>query len=221
MAIRLPLFPLSVVLFPGAILPLHIFEPRYRRMLADCLEGDGRFGILPVSPGGTVPPAGTIGCVAEIAQVQPLPDGRSNIITRGGERVRLVAVVDAGTPYYMGEVEPVLDDAESDPGTDQLAALRALHARYAELLQRVTDREAEVGELPDDPVEASFVAAGLVECELPRKQRMLATRSTAERVGLLLQVYPPLIAALEDAVTVHERARTNGKGHHHPDIDGP
>ena len=83
---RLPVFPLAVVLFPGTPLPLHIFEPRYRRMLADCLAGDRRFGITPPGQAGEAPDPGMVGCIAEVRVNQQLPDGRSNIVVLGGER---------------------------------------------------------------------------------------------------------------------------------------
>ena len=93
MPFRLPIFPLSVVLFPGTPLPLHIFEPRYRKMLADCLAGDRRFGITPAGKDDAMPEPGTVGCIAEVRVNQELPDGRSNIIVFGGERFVLTAAV--------------------------------------------------------------------------------------------------------------------------------
>ena len=90
---ELPIFPLPLVLFPGGSQPLHIFEPRYRQMLADCLAGDRRFGIAYVAAPAaniidTVPSPGDVGCVAVILSSQQLPDGRANIITKGEMRFR-------------------------------------------------------------------------------------------------------------------------------------
>ena len=87
---ELPIFPLSVVLFPSVPLPLHIFEPRYRQMLGDIRAGNNFFGLSYFDPSTTekeIPPAGHIGCVAEVTESQPLPDGRSNILTIGLIRV--------------------------------------------------------------------------------------------------------------------------------------
>ena len=106
MPVRLPIFPLSVVLFPGTPLPLHIFEPRYRRMLADCLQGDRRFGITPAGQDDAPPAAGTVGCVAEIRVNQELPDGRSNLIVLGGERFVLTRTLDDEAPYFVAMVQP-------------------------------------------------------------------------------------------------------------------
>ena len=100
---RLPLFPLDVVLFPGELLPLHIFEPRYRRMLADCLEGDQQFGLTAAS----APGPGSIGCVARIRAAEPLADGRSNIVVVGGRRFGVRALLAEDTPYLVAAIEEV------------------------------------------------------------------------------------------------------------------
>src|SRR5918998_514188 len=104
---ELPLFPLPIVLFPGVPVPLHIFEPRYRRMLADIRVGDSLFGLSFFDASESdmdIPPAGHLGCVAEVTEVQAMPDGRSNIITIGLIRYRVEAYVERGAPYLIGEV---------------------------------------------------------------------------------------------------------------------
>ncbi|MGZ5494918.1 MAG: LON peptidase substrate-binding domain-containing protein, partial [Thermoanaerobaculia bacterium] len=102
----LPLFPLpSVVLFPNVFLPLHIFEPRYRQMLADSLAGDSCFGMV-YHPEGAADgqiPRGQIGCVAHVEKTETLPDGRSNIVVLGGDRFRFEELVERDKPYYVGE----------------------------------------------------------------------------------------------------------------------
>src|SRR2546421_5558327 len=110
MARELPIFPLPIVLFPGTPQPLHIFEPRYRELLADCLAADRRFGIADVpaepAPGSeSLPRAGDVGCVALIQKTQGLPDGGSNILTVGGRRFLLVDWVGSDRPYRLGRVE--------------------------------------------------------------------------------------------------------------------
>src|SRR5262249_50645622 len=102
---RLPLFPLPLVLFPGVPLPLHIFEPRYRIMLADCLEGDREFGIV-FRPDGVAErdlPTGHVGCVAHVETTELLPDGRSNVIVRGTDRFVLDRYLDSARPYFMAD----------------------------------------------------------------------------------------------------------------------
>src|SRR2546428_6852425 len=106
---ELPIFPLPIVLFPGAPQPLHIFEPRYRELLADCLAADRRFGIAYVPaeypPGSEpLPRAGDVGCVALIQNTQGLPDGRSNILTGGERRFVLVDWVGSGRPYRLAHL---------------------------------------------------------------------------------------------------------------------
>ncbi|MDX2194762.1 MAG: LON peptidase substrate-binding domain-containing protein [Gemmatimonadales bacterium] len=217
MAHRLPLFPLGLVLFPGVPLPLHIFEPRYRQLLADCQAGDGRFGILAATEAGP-PVPGAVGCIAAIRGVQPLADGRSNVVVTGERRFLLTRYLDEGTPYYLGMVEEFDDEPGTEPSSAAAADLRD-HARaYADLLGRLGDREAEPLELEADPEALSFQVASLLEVDLAIKQQLLAVRDTAERAERLLALLPRLTAALREAVAVHEGARTNGKGGHHPDI---
>lgn len=115
---RLPLFPLPVVLFPGAVMPLHIFEPRYRRMVARCLEYDRRFGLLYHDADRMGPferTTGRVGTVAEIGEFRILPDGRSLLLAQGVERFRIVDGIESDTPYLEALVEP-LDDAPAAPG---------------------------------------------------------------------------------------------------------
>ena len=115
MPFRLPIFPLSVALFPGNPLPLHIFEPQYRRMLADCLAADRRFGITPTSQDPDPPEPGAVGCVAEVRVNQELPDGRSNIVVVGGSRFVLSHLLDESLPYLVGLVQAFEDDAGTEP----------------------------------------------------------------------------------------------------------
>src|SRR6478609_7401129 len=110
---RLPLFPLSVVLFPGTPLPLHIFEPRYRQMLADCLAADRRFGITPAGAQREAPDPGVVGCTAEVRVNQELPDGRSNIVVLGGERFVVSQLLQEPHPYLTATVEPFEDEPDS------------------------------------------------------------------------------------------------------------
>lgn len=115
---RLPLFPLPVVLFPGAVMPLHIFEPRYRQMVARCLEYDRRFGLLFHDADRMGPferTTGRVGTVAEIGEFRILPDGRSLLLARGVERFRIVDGIESGTPYAEALVEP-MDDALAAAG---------------------------------------------------------------------------------------------------------
>jgi Lon protease-like protein len=209
---RLPLFPLNVVLFPGTALPLHIFEPRYRKMLADCLGGTRRFGIAAPGSGGETPDRGSVGCVAEVKANEQLPDGRSNILVAGGARFVVREVTIGPEPYFTGLVEEFEEEGGTLPAADAVRELRERFAEYFRTLRLLNDTEPEEPSLPDAPTALSFAVAAAVECEPAAKQKLLATRSTRERVTLLLRMLPGLTRQLEAALHVHRRAHSNGKG---------
>jgi Lon protease-like protein len=215
---RLPIFPLSAVLFPGTPLPLHIFEPRYKRMLADCLATDRRFGITPVRAARETPEPGAIGCVAEVRVNQELPDGRSNIVVLGGTRFVLSRLLDESLPYLVALVQPFDDDPDTEPSAEETAAVRELFMRYFAGLRQLNDSEPEEPALPDDPLSLSFQVSGAIDCDAGVKQRLLAERSTARRVAALTLLLPVLTSAVEAGLKVHRRAHTNGKGGTAPDI---
>src|SRR5687767_10058110 len=210
-AYRLPLFPLQVVLFPGTALPLHIFEPRYRQMLADCLAGSRRFGVTPAGAASDSPDPGMAGCVAEVKANEQLPDGRSNILVMGGARFVLRHVFAAPEPYYTGLVDEFEEDGGTMPAADAVKDLRERFSEYFRVLRLLNDTEPEEPSLPDPPVALSFAVAAAVECDAPTKQGLLITRSTRERVTLLLRMLPGLTRQLEAALHVHRRAHGNGK----------
>jgi Lon protease-like protein len=211
----LPLFPLAVVLFPGATLPLHIFEPRYRRMLADCQVGDGRFGILPADPVSEAPPVGTVGCVAELRAVQPRADGRANILVAGARRFLLDRYADEPTPYLVGAVTE-FDDTSDAVDSGALERLRSAYLAFASLRGEVTDSEADAP--PSDPGTLSFHVAAALDLDTAEAQRLLELRSTAARVTRLLELMPAASAAAVRAARVRRRARGNGTGTHRPDV---
>jgi Lon protease-like protein len=218
MATRLPLFPLSVVLFPGTPLPLHIFEPRYRLMLADCLAGDRRFGITPPGVDDAAPEPGTIGCTAEVQVNQELPDGRSNIVVLGAERFVVKQVLEEGAPYHVAKVQPFDDEPGTAPDEDRTARLRQLFTSYSALIRELSDIEPEEAHLPEEPLPLSFHVAAGIDVDTGVKQRLLVERSTARRVDALLLVLPALSTAVERALVVHRRAHGNGRGNAHPSI---
>ena len=213
--VGLPLFPLTLVLFPGALTPLHIFEPRYRRLLADAAEGDHRFVILPPGPSGGAPEPGTVGTIALIRAIQPLPDGRSNVVVSGQERVALTAVLASDTPYLVGETERLPDRLEIQvPTPADQNAMREQAERYAAALATISDLVPEA-ELSNDPAEQTFQIAALLEWDFETKRSFLAIRSARERVTRLLAALPELVQDIEARAATHEKARTNGHGTHH------
>jgi Lon protease-like protein len=213
---RLPVFPLSVVLFPGTPLPLHIFEPRYRRMLADCLAGDRRFGITPTGALHEAPDPGSVGCTAEVRVNQELPDGRSNIVVLGGDRFVVRAVVDDPAPYHVAEVRTFEDEPGTAPAPERTTLLRETFTRYATMLRELSDVEPLPPELPDEGLPLSFHVSAGIDVEAAVKQRLLVERSTARRVEALLVVLAAVSAGVERALDVHRRAHTNGRGHKRP-----
>jgi Lon protease-like protein len=211
----LPIFPLPLVLFPGAALPLHIFEPRYRELLADVRRGDGRFGIV-LATGGPERelPRGTVGCVAEVQEVHPLPDGRSNVLVEGAERFAFEEYVESPASYFVGEVtayedEPV-EDAEELRALD--AGVRTLFARVARAARAIADDRDPLPELPADPALLSFRVASLVDLDTDVRQRLLASRAPTDRLREIDDLLSRAADGIEERASVHVRARSNGHG---------
>lgn len=214
---RLPLFPLPLVLFPGVPLPLHIFEPRYRIMLSDCLEGDREFGIA-FRPDGVAErdlPMGHIGCVARVESTELLPDGRSNVIVRGIDRFVLDRYLDSARPYFMAEASNY-DDAHEPPLTLEPSAerVRALFLRVGTAARTLQDDPDALPTLPDDPALLAFAVAALIDMDAPARQRLLASRSPSGRLRDIELLLSPAVDSLERRATVHVRAKSNGHGPH-------
>lgn len=224
MARDLPIFPLPVVLFPGVPQALHIFEPRYRRMLVDCLAGDRRFGVAYVTPSAAdpdpVPAAGRVGCIAHIHHTEQLPDGRSNIVTAGERRFVIEAWLDADRPYRVARVREFAD-AEEDPVEVALvaAAVRQAFDRLLEALAVLADGTPEGSELPSDAEEMSFRVAAALDLDPQAKQSLLETRSTLSRLRRLGSLLAALGGDAEQRAVVHRRARGNGKGGSRPQVE--
>lgn len=220
MARELPIFPLPLVLFPGATQPLHIFEPRYRALLADCLDTDRRFGIAYAAPDKSSDPApspapGDVGCVAHILTTQALPDGRSDILTTGEQRFLLLEWLATDRPYRMARVEEFADEPPPEPSEAEGLAgeVRRDFVRVIEAL------EQDAPELPVDPEALSFRVAATLELEASGKLALLAIRSTTVRLRRLAALLQPLAADAERRAEIRHRARSNGKGGAHPQIE--
>jgi Lon protease-like protein len=214
---QLPLFPLPLVLLPGTALPLHIFEPRYRQLLADLVEGDKRFGIVRLSEGAAeleIAP-GTVGCVAEIVNSERLPDGRSNIVVRGAERFAFVSFVPSPHPYHVCRAELIEDEFEIGGELDGLAEqVRDTFRRVARAARTLSDDPDPLPELPDDAAGLSFAIASMIDVGLDGRQEILASRSPLERLRLLDQVLSSALGAIVARAQAHTLAKTNGRGAH-------
>jgi ATP-dependent Lon protease len=214
---HLALFPLPVVLFPGTSLPLHIFEPRYRRMLSDSLEGDRRFGIVPLRDGADerAIAAEMVGCVAQIVSTEALPDGRSNIVVQGAERFELLAIVPSGAPYLVCRAGPYDDEAASQSEMVALAdRVRGVFQRVAKAARALSDDPDPLPSLPSDPTLLSFAIASMIDLDLDSKRRQLASRSPGERLQQLDDILTPALDALGIRARVHTLAKSNGQGSH-------
>jgi ATP-dependent Lon protease len=214
---QLPLFPLPLVLFPGVPLPLHIFEPRYRQLLLDVRLSDNLFGVSYLNPEESdqqTPAPGHVGCVAEVTEVQPLPDGRSNVLTIGLIRYRLESYIERGDPYLVGEVSFFEDETESD----ELLARRAQEVsatflRIARAVRILNDDRAGLPELPDaDPERLSFLIAAAMDLDAQIKQELLELRFASERLKRLGDLLAQAVRGYEERARVHDIAKGNGHG---------
>jgi Lon protease-like protein len=185
---ELPLFPLRTVLFPGQALPLHIFEPRYRQMIADCLEGDGTFGVLLIRAGEEVGQPAVpydVGTTAIIEDVEKLSDGRMNIITLGQERFQLHGYDSVSKPYLVGRVSPWPWDDPAPSAVGHKRVVRRLVSRYVDLLAQASETEIDLDPLPHDPLELAALAAVVLQITPEQKQALLEIPSIGELLGQL------------------------------------
>jgi uncharacterized protein len=215
---RLPYFPLGVVLFPHLPLPLHIFEERYRAMTRDLLaDGSryrGRFVISMIAAGsegthnGEAPVTGTVGTIAEVRRAERFADGRWALVVVGADRVALGAV-DSSGPYALVEVEPLPESVGDAAAAGRLLPeVQAALDAYMETVKRFVASAASVGResqeitdvaasldevlkpirLPDDPLAASYAVAGVLQIELRRKQDLLELPDGASRLQAELKL---------------------------------
>jgi Lon protease-like protein len=222
---ELPLFPLPLVLFPGMPLPLHVFEERYRRPLADVRASNNLFGLsyFAPEPGAEErPPAGHVGCATEVVEVQPLPDGRSNIMTMGLVRYRVEEYVERGDPYLVARVE-FFEDEEDDAAVvgRRAGEVTKMFMRIARASGTANDERGALPELPEgDPERLSFLVAAVVEMEVDDKQRLLELRSTADRLRRLYTLLAQAVSSYEERARSHELARGNGHAGKKVDLEG-
>lgn len=188
----LPLFPLGAVLFPRMVLPLHIFEDRYRQLVRDLLgrPEPRRFGVIAIREGRETGTHGVrslyqIGCTATLRRVHQRPDGRFDLVTVGTQRFRLVRL-EQPLPYLRAEVEPLPDD-EPDPAAAALA-VRVVKDAFRGYLDALTERggaTVRVEDLPDSPALVSFIVAAAMVIDLPERQRLLAQPDALSRLDAL------------------------------------
>jgi len=190
----LPLFPLGTVLYPGMLLPLRIFEERYRQLIRDLLDGPEprRFGVIAIRKGRETGIDGVnglrslyeIGCTATLRRVERHDDGRYDIVTVGTQRFRLRGL-DETRPYLQGEVEMLAGEA-IDPAAAE-PAVRVVQAAFREYLDALTEwggATVRLEELPDEPALLSFIVAAAMIIDLPERQALLAESGTLRRLAV-------------------------------------
>ena len=221
---ELPLFPLPVVLFPGVPLPLHIFEPRYRQMLTDVRASNNFFGLSYFDSSSAttdLPPAGHVGCVAEITETQLLPDGRSNILTIGLIRYRVEGYVDRGEPYLVARISFFEDQEESEELlTESSRQVAETFTRIARAVRIINDERASLPDISDtEPQRLSFLVAAAIEIDAELKQELLELQSTSERLQRLSDMLSRAVSSYEERARVHELAKRNGHSGKRIEID--
>lgn len=198
----LPLFPLDVVLFPGAPLPLHIFEPRYKEMIGECLEKKLLFGVVRAHETNLA----DVGCTAEILAVtKKYDDGRLDIVTQGRERFEILELNQERT-FLRGEIVYVTDEPEK-PTIEEIDHAVELHRQIMVL----ANSEQDLPENEDSPL--SYHLAGTLPLDLDFKQKMLSLRSEAQRIQTVITYFEEILPKLRRAVTMRQKAGGNGHAH--------
>jgi Lon protease-like protein len=186
----LPLFPLGTVLYPGMLLPLHIFEERYRQLVGDLLARPEprRFGVIAIRKGRETGVDGVqslyeIGCTATLRRAERHDDGRFSLVTVGTQRFRLLGV-DQTLPYLRGEVELLADADEIDEAA-AAPVVRVVQAAFRGYLDALTEwggATVRIADLPDEPALLSFIVAAAMVIDLPERQGLLAEPDTLRRL---------------------------------------
>ncbi len=195
------LFPLGIVLLPGERVPLHIFETRYRELIADCVAGERVFGLVFADEDGQIREVGTTAAVVDV--LERFEDGRLNIVVEGRERFRVVAETE-GRSFRTARVSPVEDAGDEPTGDDVERCLEAYRRVAAEAEAEVEEPEPAVGSL-------SYWLAARVDFGPEVKQEILELRSERDRVVRLADLLVRAREALQWTRTARERAQGNGR----------
>ena len=198
----LPLFPLEVVLLPGTPLPLHIFEPRYKEMIRECLDNEAPFGVVRALEEGIA----EVGCTAEIVTVtKEYPDGRLDLIAEGRKRFEVLEV-NQERSFLRAEVLLVPDEP-GDPVQEQRVRAVQLHLEILSLAGAVQDLSAA------DQNQLSFYLAGSLPLDLDFKQKLLTIRSENRRLQTVVEYLEGILPKLKRVARTRERAGGNGHVH--------
>ena len=198
---ELGLFPLPIVLLPTERIPLHIFEPRYRELIEECIETGVDFGLVLTDGEGAVHEIGTRASVAQV--LERLDDGRLNIVVEGGGRFRLLELT-SGRSFTTGLVEEVEDDDEPAPASDVARAVEVFTALASE-----AESDVDIPD-PDSPL-LDFELAARVDFAPDAKQELLASTSPGGRMTRLIELLEVALQAVKIEKALRERAGKNGK----------
>lgn len=222
MPTRLRLFPLNAVLFPGAVLNLHVFEPRYKQMIGECIDRGEGFGVVLINEGQEADDLSVepyqIGSIAEIVEVTPLPFGRFYVSTIGRQRFRIHSVI-SREPFLTVEAELLEEDVPDDDTLESLSQqVRVLFAEYLGLIVEFSGQQTEIY-LPADPESTSFAVGDALQVADTMKQRLLEIESTQQRLtvelGFLRRLLPQLRKMLERRkVEMQVRSEPGGEDAH-------
>lgn len=212
---QLPIFPLPLVMLPNELLPLHIFEDRYRQMLKDISSDKNFFGIVLYEPDSAfdeLPAVGTVGCVAEVRESEILDDGRSNILTLGVVRFRITGYPSSLEPYLVAEIE-FFEDSEGDPGL-----IGPISDEVFELFERLAKAAFKMsgsrGQFPEiqrsDPESLSFLIAAAFNFDNDKKYKLIETSSTLHRLTELKKFLEQAVGQIEESSEILTVAKTNG-----------
>jgi Lon protease-like protein len=190
MSKTMPLFPLGTVLYPGLVLPLHIFEERYRQLLGDLLAGPEprEFGVIAIRQGRETGVEGVsalyqIGCAAALRQVARHDDGRFDVVVVGTQRFRLLGL-DQSRPYLQGEIELLAEETGDEAAAALVArAVQRAFRDYLDVLATQGGARVDVPDLPDEPVLLSYLVAASIIVDLSDRQVMLAEPDAASRLA--------------------------------------
>ena len=221
---QLPIFPLPLVLLPHELLPLHIFEPRYQRMLEDIALEKNMFGINLFEQKGEFPDrpeTGSIGCVAEIREANELDDGRSNILTIGVIRYNLLEYVQPEEPYLVSELEFFEDEKEDEAVINPLAdEVFGLFKRVAKAAHNLSNQQGEFPDIPQAPPEQlSFLISAAFNLDNKLKYEMLKMRFTSKRLKRLKDILKQAVSQVEETAKINKISRTNGHANKKIDLD--
>lgn len=214
---RLAIFPLATVLFPGAILPLHIFEERYKTMMRYAIDNGGVFGLSYRNDAligrETPPEVGSVGCIAKINAVVPLEEGKMNIISTGMVRYKIAAILQA-SPYLIARVEPLADDLEPGADLNQIFDdMIDVCKQFLEAAQTLNEVNAPISQdLPEDPEDFSLLVSSALPVDNDAKQALLEMTSTRLRLTRLRSYVTRALADYNQRIKIQDIAKSNGHG---------